>query len=67
MLFRALPKAHFRAHLGAAIWAHEGEDFEAVQLVWPDKQGRWPWDDAREGFRALQPVLERLPAPPATS
>jgi hypothetical protein len=33
-----------------------------VQLVWPDKQGRWPWqDDVRRGFAALQPLLDRLP------
>jgi len=30
--------------------------------VWPDKQGRWPWqDDVRSGFSALQPLLDRLP------
>jgi hypothetical protein len=62
--FRAVPKAHFGAYLGAAVWAHEGDGFDAVQLIWPDKQGRWPWEDVREGFRALQPVLDQLPLPP---
>jgi hypothetical protein len=59
-----VPKSHYRNRLGAALWAYEGDGFDAVQLVWPDKQGRWPWqDDVRDGFRALQPVLERLPPP----
>ncbi len=36
-------------------------DVPVLQLVYPDKQGRWPWDaDVREGFRDSQPVLERI-------
>ena len=43
--------------------AYDGEDFACVQLVWPDKQGRWPWDAAvREGFVAMQPVLGPSPS-----
>lgn len=35
-------------------------DVPVLQLVYPDKQGRWPWDEnVREGFAAMQPVLER--------
>lgn len=50
----------FDALFGLARWAYEGEDFHAVQLVYPDKQGRWPWDEsARKGFRACQPVVGR--------
>lgn len=41
-----------------ARWAYGGEEFPAVQLVWPDPQGRWPWDPAtREGYRKGQPVF----------
>lgn len=58
--FVEVPKAHYAGHLGMAQWAYEGDDFPAVQLVWPDKQGRWPWDpEARAGFAASQPVLGR--------
>lgn len=36
-------------------------DVPVLQMIYPDKQGRWPWDaDVREGFRDSQPVLERL-------
>lgn len=56
--FVAVPAHAYAGHLGLARWAYEGDDFPCVQLVWPDKQGRWPWDaGARDGFRAAQPVL----------
>jgi len=45
----------FDGPLGAA-------DVTMLQVVYPDRQGRWPWqEDVRVGFRALQPVLEREP------
>lgn len=58
--FFALPQERYRDYLGVACWAYEGDAFPAVQLVWPDKQGRWPWDPGvREGFAAAQPVPGR--------
>jgi hypothetical protein len=60
--FRAVPPAHAASHCPLAQWAYDGAQPPFVQLVWPDKQGRWPWqDDVREGFAELQPVLELLP------
>lgn len=59
--FFAVGKAFYGEYLREALWAYEDEEFPAVQLVWPDKQGRWPWEDAaREGFRKSQPVLARM-------
>jgi hypothetical protein len=56
--FVAVPRERIAANLPLACWAHEGDDFPVLQLVWPDKQGRWPWDPStREGFREAQPVL----------
>ena len=44
--------------LGAADWAYAGDDYGCVQLVWPDKEKRWPWQDGvRQGFRDVQPLL----------
>ncbi|HZX76344.1 DUF4262 domain-containing protein [Lysobacter sp.] len=35
-----------------------GPEFEAVQLIWPNASGVWPWDpEASEWFRANQPLL----------
>ena len=60
--FVAVPDTAYGDHLGTAQWAYEGTDFPCVQLVWPDKQGRWPWNgDARDGFRRSQPVLGQPP------
>ena len=57
-----VPKALHGAFLQKACWAYEGEEFPVVQLVWPDKQGRWPWEDGvRAGFRDAQPVLAMRP------
>ncbi|MFY9344320.1 MAG: DUF4262 domain-containing protein [Planctomycetota bacterium] len=57
----ALPRERYRDYLQAAVWAYEGDDFPAVQLVWPDKQGRWPWEPGvREGFASAQPVPGRI-------
>ncbi|SDG17578.1 DUF4262 domain-containing protein [Pseudonocardia oroxyli] len=52
------------AHLVHAV-ALYGEGRRAVQVVWADEAGRWPWDPAAGG---VQPVLgPRSPdAPPLT-
>ena len=58
--FLAVPEHMHATFLGSALWAYDGEPFEVVQLVWPDKHGRWPWDaGVRSGFRELQPLLDR--------
>lgn len=58
--FLDVPKARYDDYLGSAVWAYEGDGFPCVQLVWPDKQGRWPWEPGvREGFADAQPVLGR--------
>ena len=55
-----VPKSAYATYLAQACWAHEGDAFDCLQLVWPDKQGRWPWSPGvRDGFPALQPILSR--------
>lgn len=50
-----------RALLPEIAHAYGSADVPVLQLVYPDKQGRWPWDaDVREGFRDAQPVLAHL-------
>jgi Domain of unknown function (DUF4262) len=43
-------------HLVVAA-ALNGPGFSALQLVYPDEQGRWPWDADFRGGRGGQPVL----------
>ncbi|HBW20243.1 MAG: DUF4262 domain-containing protein [Streptosporangiaceae bacterium] len=34
-----------------------GQDLRALQLVYADDRGHWPWDPGYRGFRGDQPVL----------
>jgi hypothetical protein len=44
--------------LGYAQWFYETEHgFPVLQLVWPDKQGRYPWEDGYAITHGSQPVL----------
>lgn len=47
---------HPDAHLYTAI-AIEGPDITAVQLVWADGRGRWPWAPGFDDGRRQQPVF----------
>ena len=43
---------------GGASWAYQNKPFRGVQLIWPDKERRWPWQEGvRQGFRDMQPML----------
>ncbi len=56
--FLGVPPEQAAVHLPLVAWAYAGDAAPTVQLVWPDKQGRWPWDpDGRQGFAAQQPVI----------
>jgi hypothetical protein len=38
---------------------------ELIQLFYPDRLGRWPWEaDVKPGIRAMQPRLDLEPLPP---
>lgn len=38
---------HYKEHLGYAMWFYRSllEPFPAIQLVWPDKAGVFPWQE----------------------
>ncbi len=56
--FRRIVPRHYPAYLGHAVWYHGGARFPALQGVWADPEGRFPWDRwfPRE-LRDAQPVL----------
>ncbi len=56
--FRRVVPRHYPAYLGHAVWYHGGARFPALQAVWADEAGRFPWDRwfPRE-LREAQPVL----------
>src|SRR3954469_7825386 len=54
-------------YLGSAQWHRRylkaRGTLQAVQLIWPDKAGRFPWEEgSHQSVRALQPRLD-LPKP----
>jgi len=42
--FRAVHPANYADFLGYAGWYYQGAAFPALQCVWPDPDGRFPWD-----------------------
>ncbi len=57
--FREVARRHHREYLGYAGWFYGGENFPAIQCVWPDMEGRFPDDpDASESLREAQPLLD---------
>ena len=56
--FKPVPPSQFAEHLGFASWFYEHEPFPALQLIYPDRSHRWPWDPGTtETFRRQQLVL----------
>lgn len=51
-------KRFYRDHLGWSRWFYGGDDFQCLQIVWPDRDQLFPWQSGfDEGFVGLQPDL----------
>lgn len=56
--FRALPPALRSTHFAWADRFYGDSEFAVLQVVYPDRKGRWPWDAAAAAdFRKGQPLL----------
>jgi hypothetical protein len=56
--FRHVPRARYRDYVGYALWFYENDAFPLLQCFWPDKKGRFPWDDGCDDYvRDAQPLL----------
>lgn len=61
MAFVEVPRDRFEGHLNVALAYYGHGEFTALQLVWPDTQGKFPWQPSYdEKLRRAQPVLARL-------
>ena len=56
---RRVGEQHYAAYLEEALAHHGGPDFAALQIVFPDRMGRYPWDAGADlRMRLVQPVLD---------
>jgi hypothetical protein len=63
--FRAVPRRQYANYVGWASWFYDGVEFPLLQLIYPDRNARWPWQaGVDEGFRTRQPVLADEGDPP---
>lgn len=58
--FLSVNKAWYRSYFGYGIWFNNGTHFPALQIVWPDKQVLFPWEEGfNPAWKAAQPLLDR--------
>lgn len=58
--FLAVDKRNIPDYFGQAISYYQTVDFPALQLIWPDDKGIFPYEsDFREDLIYLQPLLDR--------
>ena len=51
-------KGYYRDFLGWSRWFYGGDDFPCLQIVWPDRAGRFPWEPEFDAeFEPDQPDL----------
>lgn len=58
--FLSVDKARYGDYFGYGHWFYSGWDFPALQIVWPDKEGLFPWnEDFNPDWKFKQPLLDR--------
>ena len=56
--FREVLRKHYGDYVGYALWFYGDDSFPLLQCFWPDKQGRFPWEEAcNEYVKKSQPLL----------
>jgi hypothetical protein len=51
---------YFSDYVGFALWYYRGKRFPLYQIVWPNHESLYPWDEqASKPFKEWQPVLGR--------
>ncbi len=56
----SVDKRNIRDYFGYAIWFNKGCDFPAIELIWTDRNSKFPWEAGFEDeFVYRQPLLDR--------
>ena len=58
--FRTVDPSLYEEYFGYAVWFYRGQTFPALQAVWPDMEGRFPWEEGFPEALAERQLL-RLP------
>lgn len=57
-VFVRVPESEYRIYVTSSSWYYESNSFPLYQIVWPSKDGHFPWHPlANENFRVAQPVI----------
>ncbi len=60
VVFKEVHSSQYREYFGYGLWYYDGPKFPALQLFWPDKEGKFPWDAGfAQKFRTMQPDLSQ--------
>ncbi|MDQ5825705.1 MAG: DUF4262 domain-containing protein [Chloroflexota bacterium] len=55
--FHAVAKENYDNYFGIAQSYYRGEDFDVLQVVWPDNENHFPWEEGfDEELRLAQPL-----------
>lgn len=58
--FLKVDKRNIRDYFGAGLNYYDDEEFNALQLIWTDRNDKFPWEDNfEEEFLFKQPLLDR--------
>lgn len=58
IMFKKVNKIYFQEYFGWARWLYKGDNFNALQLIYPNVDGIWPWDEkASSDFKWFIPNL----------
>ena len=58
--FLKVDKRNIENYFGAALNYYEDEEFSALQLIWTDRNDKFPWEESfEEEFLYTQPLLDR--------
>lgn len=54
----SVAKRFYAEHLGWSRWFYGGDEFDCLQIVWPDREGVFPWESGFDpAFAGDQPDL----------
>ena len=57
--FKSVGKKCKEDYMLSCDWLYAGQDFEAIQLVYPTVNGVWPWEiEASVSFKSFQPSMQ---------